>query len=68
MNIEWYGHAAFKITTEKGTRIIIDPYESGFSDGALPIVPLTTKPTSSLQATITETTTTQKAFGGNMIT
>jgi L-ascorbate metabolism protein UlaG (beta-lactamase superfamily) len=35
MNIEWYGHAAFKITTENGTRIIIDPYESGFSDGAL---------------------------------
>ncbi|MGZ6235966.1 MAG: MBL fold metallo-hydrolase [Syntrophales bacterium] len=35
MNIEWYGHAAFKITTEKGTRIIIDPYESGFSNGAL---------------------------------
>ena len=35
MNIEWYGHAAFKITTENGTRIIIDPYESGFSNGAL---------------------------------
>ena len=35
MNIEWYGHAAFKITTENGTRIIIDPYQSGFSDGAL---------------------------------
>lgn len=35
MNIEWYGHAAFKITTEKGTRIIIDPYQSGFSGGAL---------------------------------
>jgi L-ascorbate metabolism protein UlaG (beta-lactamase superfamily) len=35
MNIEWYGHAAFKITTANGTRIIIDPYQSGFSDGAL---------------------------------
>jgi L-ascorbate metabolism protein UlaG (beta-lactamase superfamily) len=35
MNIEWYGHAAFKITTENGTRIIIDPYEHGFSNGAL---------------------------------
>jgi len=35
MNIEWYGHAAFKITTKKGTRIIIDPYQSGFSGGAL---------------------------------
>jgi L-ascorbate metabolism protein UlaG (beta-lactamase superfamily) len=35
MNIEWYGHAAFKITAENGTRIIIDPYEHGFSNGAL---------------------------------
>jgi len=35
MNIEWYGHAAFKIITANGTRIIIDPYQSGFSDGAL---------------------------------
>jgi L-ascorbate metabolism protein UlaG (beta-lactamase superfamily) len=35
VNIEWYGHAAFKITTEKGTKIILDPYQSGFSDGAL---------------------------------
>ncbi|MGO9139252.1 MAG: MBL fold metallo-hydrolase [Syntrophales bacterium] len=35
MNIEWYGHAAFKITTEKGIRIIIDPYESGFSGGTI---------------------------------
>ncbi len=35
MNIQWYGHAAFKITTERGTRIIVDPYQSGFSGGAL---------------------------------
>lgn len=35
MKIKWYGHAAFKITTDNGTRIIIDPYESGAYDGAL---------------------------------
>jgi L-ascorbate metabolism protein UlaG (beta-lactamase superfamily) len=27
MKIKWYGHSAFKITTDKGARIIIDPYE-----------------------------------------
>ena len=35
MKIKWYGHAAFKITTDNGTRIIIDPYESGAFGGAL---------------------------------
>jgi len=35
MKIKWYGHAAFKITTDKGVRIIIDPYESGSFGGAL---------------------------------
>ncbi len=35
MKIKWYGHAAFGITTGKGTRIIIDPYQSGFSGGLL---------------------------------
>ncbi len=35
MHIKWYGHAAFKITTDNGTRIIIDPYQSGFSGGSL---------------------------------
>ncbi|MCX5816647.1 MAG: MBL fold metallo-hydrolase [Proteobacteria bacterium] len=35
MKIKWYGHAAFKITTDKGIRIIIDPYESGAFGGAL---------------------------------
>ena len=35
MIIKWYGHAAFKITTASGTRIIIDPYQSGFSGGAI---------------------------------
>lgn len=35
MKIKWYGHAAFKITTEGGIRIIIDPYQSGAFGGAL---------------------------------
>lgn len=35
MEIKWYGHAAFRITTQGGTRIILDPYESGFKDGLL---------------------------------
>lgn len=33
MKVKWYGHSAFKLTTDKGFRIIIDPYESGFGDG-----------------------------------
>jgi len=35
MKIKWYGHAAFQITTEKGIKIIIDPYEPGSFSGAL---------------------------------
>ena len=35
MKIHYYGHAAFKVTTEAGARIIIDPYESGGFEGAL---------------------------------
>lgn len=35
MKIMWYGHAAFKVTTEAGVRIIIDPYQSGAFGGAL---------------------------------
>jgi L-ascorbate metabolism protein UlaG (beta-lactamase superfamily) len=35
MKITYYGHSAFNIATEKGTRIIIDPYESGAFNGAL---------------------------------
>jgi L-ascorbate metabolism protein UlaG (beta-lactamase superfamily) len=34
MKVKWYGHAAFKLTTAKGVRIILDPYEPGFG-GAL---------------------------------
>lgn len=35
MKIKFYGHAAFKVTTDKGTRIIFDPYESGSFSGAI---------------------------------
>ncbi len=35
MKIKWYGHAAFRITTDQGVSIIIDPYESGAFGGAL---------------------------------
>jgi L-ascorbate metabolism protein UlaG (beta-lactamase superfamily) len=35
MKIKWYGHAAFRIKTDGGVRIIIDPYESGAFGGAL---------------------------------
>jgi L-ascorbate metabolism protein UlaG (beta-lactamase superfamily) len=35
MRIKWYGHAAFKITTDGGVRVIIDPYQSGAFGGAL---------------------------------
>ena len=35
MNIKWYGHSAFLITTAGGVRIITDPYRSGAFGGAL---------------------------------
>lgn len=35
MNIKWYGHSAFLITTSDGVRIILDPYQSGAFGGAL---------------------------------
>jgi L-ascorbate metabolism protein UlaG (beta-lactamase superfamily) len=35
MKIKYYGHAAFGITTDQGTKIIIDPYQSGAFGGAL---------------------------------
>jgi L-ascorbate metabolism protein UlaG (beta-lactamase superfamily) len=40
MKIKWYGHAGFKITTEKGVNIIIDPYEPGGFDGAISYGPI----------------------------
>ena len=35
MKIKWYGHAAFLITSDQGTHIIIDPYEPGAFGGQL---------------------------------
>jgi len=35
MRIKWYGHAAFLITSDQGTKIIIDPYEPGAFGGQL---------------------------------
>lgn len=35
MKIKWYGHAAFKLTTDEGVRVIIDPYQPGAFGGAL---------------------------------
>jgi L-ascorbate metabolism protein UlaG (beta-lactamase superfamily) len=35
MKIKWYGHSAFQITTDSGTRIIIDPYEPGAYGGSI---------------------------------
>jgi L-ascorbate metabolism protein UlaG (beta-lactamase superfamily) len=35
MKIKWYGHAAFLITTDEGTKIMTDPYEPGAFGGQL---------------------------------
>jgi L-ascorbate metabolism protein UlaG (beta-lactamase superfamily) len=35
MKIKWYGHAAFLITSDMGTKFIIDPYEPGAFGGQL---------------------------------
>ncbi len=35
MKIKWYGHAAFLITSDQGTKFIIDPYEPGGFGGQL---------------------------------
>jgi L-ascorbate metabolism protein UlaG (beta-lactamase superfamily) len=35
MKIKWYGHAAFLITSDQGTKILIDPYEPGAFGGQL---------------------------------
>jgi L-ascorbate metabolism protein UlaG (beta-lactamase superfamily) len=35
VKVKWYGHAAFLITSDKGMKIITDPYESGAYGGQL---------------------------------
>jgi L-ascorbate metabolism protein UlaG (beta-lactamase superfamily) len=40
MKITWYGHSAFHISTNQGTRIIIDPYKFGAFNNALAYGPI----------------------------
>ncbi|MBI5966975.1 MAG: MBL fold metallo-hydrolase [Deltaproteobacteria bacterium] len=35
MRVKWYGHSAFLITSDKGFKIITDPYEPGGFGGAI---------------------------------
>jgi L-ascorbate metabolism protein UlaG (beta-lactamase superfamily) len=41
MNVKYLGHAAFELTSEGGTTVVFDPYESGSYDGALRYGPIT---------------------------
>jgi L-ascorbate metabolism protein UlaG (beta-lactamase superfamily) len=40
MRITWYGHSAFLVEAEDGTRLILDPYRSGGYGGALRYGPI----------------------------
>lgn len=40
MKIQWLGHAAFLVTTQDGTRILMDPYQSGAYDGGIGYDPI----------------------------
>jgi L-ascorbate metabolism protein UlaG (beta-lactamase superfamily) len=40
MRLTWYGHAAFLIETEQGTRLVIDPYLSGSYNGQMAHAPI----------------------------
>lgn len=40
MKIEWLGHATFIITSNKGTKILTDPYEPGGFSGAVKYSPI----------------------------
>lgn len=40
MRITWYGHSAFLVEAEDGTRVILDPYRSGGFGGALRYSPI----------------------------
>ena len=35
MKLKWMGHACFKLTTDAGTRIVIDPYDDNTGYGTL---------------------------------
>lgn len=41
MKVKWYGHAAFYLASEKGLRLIVDPYEPGGFGGAISYGPIT---------------------------
>lgn len=41
MKLEFLAHAAFLLTSTKGTKLLTDPYESGGFDGALSYQPIT---------------------------
>jgi len=40
MRIKYLGHAAFVLTSEGGTRIVLDPFEAGAYDGAVGYPPI----------------------------
>ena len=41
MKIRWLGHSAFVLTSDSGTKVLTDPYESGSYDGAVGYKPIT---------------------------
>jgi len=43
MKIKWLGHSAFLLTSEKGKKVLTDPYESGSYGGAVGYKPITEK-------------------------
>lgn len=43
MDIKWYGHASFLLTTAQGIKIITDPYEPGAYDGGIAYGPIPDK-------------------------
>jgi L-ascorbate metabolism protein UlaG (beta-lactamase superfamily) len=40
MKIRWLGHSAFVLTSDSGTRVLTDPYQSGSYDGAVGYKPI----------------------------
>ncbi|MGQ9811330.1 MAG: MBL fold metallo-hydrolase [bacterium] len=43
MKIKWLGHSAFLLTSDKGTKVLTDPYESGSYGGAVGYKQITEK-------------------------
>jgi len=39
MEITWYGHACFLIVTDRGIRIVMDPYDPGFGGLSYGLIP-----------------------------